>query len=508
MIVDNILRYIYDRRFVYQLIGTLSTYLTIRFVYFLRYRQQKFRLFKYYGIPGPEPSLIGGNLDSYRRDDAKYFFKVDMEFKKKYGKIFGYFIGDEPSVVVSDLNMLRAIFLDDKEEAMTERQFVFIESPIIHSVLFAKYHRWKAMRKILAPHFNKYTSRGQSSSEFVEDTVRLLIDYIENRFEHATQRNTIELDVFGLMKATTLHLISSMAVRLPNTKISDREENVKSLDEYLSMCDKGIVVWAIKLPFLRPILQVLADNFEHNKTMKLVRSSLKKTIADGLLKLKNGEETNNQVIDVMIKLHHDGLLTELEVMGNAEALLLAGYDTTATTLSYLFWVLAKYQTVQEKLRFELIAHGTDSEYLSQVINETMRLYPVVTTFTTRLSSKTIEVDGYTIPKGVRVVYNSWLMNHDPSLWDEPEKFDPDRFGGGKTIHPCAFAPFGLGERKCLGFQLAMLELKMITCDMLLRYKLSLKSPETLDLIGYASVLTKPSEKIILELAHFDLATTI
>jgi cytochrome P450 len=91
------------------------------------------------------------------------------------------------------------------------------------------------------------------------------------------------------------------------------------------------------------------------------------------------------------------------------------------------------------------------------------------------------------------------MHRDPDVWPEPEKFDPDRFRPDVQIHPCAFAPFGLSDRKCLGYSLAQLELKMVTCDIVCRYRIYTKAPEDLVLNTYATVLTKPAEKIFIEL---------
>ena len=97
------------------------------------------------------------------------------------------------------------------------------------------------------------------------------------------------------------------------------------------------------------------------------------------------------------------------------------------------------------------------------------------------------------------MYNAWLMNHNPEIFPDPYKFDPERFREGVEYDPCAFAPFGLGDRKCLGIKLAMLEMKVIVCDVLLRYKLKLKSPENLELVSFAHMLTTPKEKVIVEL---------
>lgn len=504
MIVESIINYVLDRRFLYQILGTLIVYVAFKFLNFLEGRAKLYKILEEHGIPGPKPSLISGNIDAYRQKELAE--ETAVEYRKKYGKFYGFYAGDEPSVVITDLDMLKSIFLEDKSKILTERTRTFIDQPVMQSVLFARYHRWKMMRKILAPHFRKYTARGESTTQFIDETVRLLIEYIEKKLTYSGS-GKVDINVFQLMKSTTLNLISSMAIKLPNLEVKEGGENVRSLDEFLAMCDRGLVVLAAKLPIFLPLIEFLATHFEYNKTMTLVRSNLNKSLDKGIQRLRNGlqetedDSTNkHQLFDLLIELHHKGQLTRGEVLGNAEAILLAGYDTTSTTLTYIFWVMAKHPDVQEQLREDLTAHGVESKFLHQVINETMRLYPAVTSFATRIPNEDLSVGPITIPKGVRIVYNSWLMNRDAELWTEPEKFDASRFheDNAKNIHPCAFAPFGLGDRKCLGFQLATLEMKMIICDLLLRYRLKLKSPQQMKLISMPYFLTKPKEDVIVE----------
>lgn len=500
MIVEALFDYIFNEKFIYQSVATLTTYVTIKLVRFYIIRRRRYKLFEYYGIPGPKPSLLNGNLSSYIGSEAG--FKVEEMHSQKYGDVYCFFIGDEPNMIITNVDMLKKIFLDEGK-AFGERSTVFITTPIVKGILFAENSRWKFMRKVMSPYFSSFTIRGDSATQFIEHSIKLMQDYINSRQQEAKASNTeFIIDIQNLMKSTALHLISEMAVRLPDVQVKEDESHVESLDKYLAMSDKGPVVWAISFPFLRPILEFLANYLERNKTLTLIHKNLDKTINEKLDEFSRGvdnKKEHKQVIELLIKLHHEGKLTREEVLGNAEALLFAGYDTTSTTLAYIFWVLAKYPQHQEELRTELKAHGTSSQYLDQVINETMRLYPTVVSFTTRLATESVKIHDYTIPQGTRVIYQAWLMHRNPKLWTNPDQFDPNRFRQGVEINPLAFAPFGLGERKCLGYQLATLEMKMILCDILLRYKVKLHSPENLELISYASIMTKPKEKIMVEL---------
>lgn len=185
------------------------------------------------------------------------------------------------------------------------------------------------------------------------------------------------------------------------------------------------------------------------------------------------------------------------VIGNALALLAAGYDTTSIALTYNLWALAKHNEIQDTLRTEVMANGIDSSYLEQVIRETMRLYPTVIIFVSRIASENVRYDNLVIPEGTTVVYNAYLVNRDPEIWPDPMRFDPERFRPGNNIHPCAFAPFGFGKRRCVGYHLAMLEMKMLLCAIITRYKVRLISPVEIDLVRHAEFLSYPSERVIL-----------
>lgn len=504
MIAEALFNYIYDSRFVYQSLATLAIYYGVKIVHFYSRRKKRFNLFKAYGIPGPEQSLIDGSLGMMGRKykDRRYYLEQE-EWLKKYGKIYGYFIGDEPSVVITDLEVIRAIFMADNN-CFNERCKILVDGPLTDGILFVRFSRWKYMRKVLAPSFTKYNMRGGQSSQFIEDSIKLMLDYIDIKLEETRSKGSETfIDMHDLMKSTSLNLISEIALKLPNIQVHEKDNTVLQLDNYLAQADQGAVLLLMRMPFLLPIVQFIVDHYEQNTALRLINKTLDAKIDEGLQKLANNtsEQTNEQpqVIDTLIKLHYEHKLSRREVIGIAYTLLFAGYDTTSTTLSYVFWALAKHQDCQDKLRAELTTHGIESKYLTMVINETLRMYPNVLSFTTRLATATFHTNGITIPQGARVMYHNWLMHRNPKLWPNPEIYDPERFKGGAKVHPCAFAPFGLGDRKCLGYQLAYLEMKMIICDIILRYKLHLVAPENLQICVYAAHLSKPTEKIVLKL---------
>nr|CAD7456858.1 unnamed protein product [Timema tahoe] len=139
-----------------------------------------------------------------------------------------------------------------------------------------------------------------------------------------------------------------------------------------------------------------------------------------------------------------------------------------------------HQDVQRKVLEELDAvFGDDVErsvtiedlnnlkYIEQVIKESLRLYPVVP-FVPRTSTKDIEINGYTIPKGCDVFFNIYSLHRNPKIYPNPDEFDPENFSPerSKGRHPYSFLPFSGGMRKCVGYKYAMLQMKVVLATVL------------------------------------------
>lgn len=123
----------------------------------------------------------------------------------------------------------------------------------------------------------------------------------------------------------------------------------------------------------------------------------------------------------------------------------AGYDTTTHTLAWALWHLATSP------------RWADRGALPYVVDETLRMYPVGW-LGSRETTAPVHVDGVEIPTKTLVFYAPWLTHHDPDLWPDPYRFDPDRFADGGTVPAWGYIPFAAGARTCLGAHLARLML--------------------------------------------------
>jgi cytochrome P450 len=149
-------------------------------------------------------------------------------------------------------------------------------------------------------------------------------------------------------------------------------------------------------------------------------------------------------------------------------LLLAGHETTASTLSWVFYLADRHPEVWERLRAEAVEVLGDRlpvyedltrlTFTTMVVEESMRLYPPVWGLT-RVAQQDDEVGGWHVPAGSDVMICPYTLHRHPGFWPSPERFDPERFGpGGAANRPrYAYIPFGAGPRFCVGNHLGMME---------------------------------------------------
>ncbi|MEU6704431.1 cytochrome P450 [Streptomyces wuyuanensis] len=174
----------------------------------------------------------------------------------------------------------------------------------------------------------------------------------------------------------------------------------------------------------------------------------------------------------------DGALDSSEIRDQVLVFLLAGHETTATSLAFALHLLARHPEQQSRARAEAVgilggrtpeAYDLDAlPYLTQVLKEAMRLYPAAPVVGRRAVAEAV-VGGHTIPAGADVVVAPWVTHRHPRYWEDPDRFDPERFAPGteKDRPRYAWFPFGGGPRACIGQHFSMLE-SVLALAMILR----------------------------------------
>ena len=205
-------------------------------------------------------------------------------------------------------------------------------------------------------------------------------------------------------------------------------------------------------------------------------------------------------------------LTDDEVSAQSVIFMVAGFETTGSTLSYLAFILAKHPKIQEKLLEEideavnnrgdmpLYDFVNSLEYLDRVLCEVLRLY-TPGYLIHRRCKEACTVNGLNIPAGVDVFMPPYVLHRDPTLWPDPEKFDPDRFSpeNREGQAPYSYMPFGMGPRQCIGYRFALLEMKSAMIKVLSKVKFR-ETADTASQLHFRSVLImQPRDPIFLEI---------
>ena len=167
-------------------------------------------------------------------------------------------------------------------------------------------------------------------------------------------------------------------------------------------------------------------------------------------------------------------LTDRELRDELITLLLAGHETTATSIGWAFERLLRTPDALERL-VAGVRSGPDDGYLDAVIKETLRVRPVVTEVF-RAPAQRTELGGFAIDAGAQVAASILLVQYDPAVYGpDPEAFRPERFLDGAP-EGYAWVPFGGGVRRCLGAAFAQLEMKVVISTILARVQLQASRP--------------------------------
>jgi len=228
------------------------------------------------------------------------------------------------------------------------------------------------------------------------------------------------------------------------------------------------------------------------------------TFVDTLARKRREQRPENRgddLLSLLVGFVETNDLTQEELRDNMVTFLFAGHETTALGLTYTLLCLAQHPDEQADLQEEVddICDGAVTaedlsalEQTGRVIDEAMRLYPPVYMFF-REATREVELTGYEIPAGTTLVLPQWAVHRDPTWWNDPESFRPDRFAGDADRPEYAYFPFGGGPRHCIGMRFARMEMKTVLATILSEYSFELVSDPNPELI--ASTNLKPGGPI-------------
>ncbi|XP_062700047.1 cytochrome P450 4d2-like [Aedes albopictus] len=227
----------------------------------------------------------------------------------------------------------------------------------------------------------------------------------------------------------------------------------------------------------------------------------------------SGLKRKMALLDILLQTTIDGRpLTNEEIREEVDTFMFAGHDTTASAITFLLYVMAKYPEVQQKVYEEAVSVLGDSietpitlsalndlKYLDLVVKESLRMFPPVP-YISRSTIKEVELSGCNIPVDTNITVGIYNMHHNPKYFPEPEKFIPERFEAERGVekqHPYAYVPFSAGSRNCIGQKFAQYEIKSKISKVVRLCRMELIRP------GYepplkAEMILKPQDELPLK----------
>ena len=185
-------------------------------------------------------------------------------------------------------------------------------------------------------------------------------------------------------------------------------------------------------------------------------------------------------------------------------MLIAGHDTSTALFAWMLYLLGEHPDAMHRVREEVAAvvgsRPLASEYLNQlhyldlVTRETLRLYPPIH-IGNRKAAHDVHLPAGTIPAGNRVMYSIYLSHRDPTQWENPETFDPDRFDRQAAVPAFTYVPFGGGPRNCIGATFAQIEAKVVMARLFQRTRLDLVEDQQIHAHMGATLEPRPGVKM-------------
>jgi cytochrome P450 len=395
--------------------------------------------------------------------------------------------------IINEPGAIRHVLLDNAANySKSEVSRRLLEPALGRGLLTSEGETWRRHRRIMAPAFDPRSIAGYAPV-MTAVTADLLSQW-------DALPNSSEVDVGAAMMQTTLHIISRAMFSANSDEIVEVVE--RGVGRYQTTVRPnlldllGFPAWLSGL-FSRRLAGAAAFNEFDEKVDRLIGD--------------RAREAGGKPNDLLTRLvaardeQTGGGMTAKQVRDEVVTIFMAGHETTAQALTWTWYLLSLHPAAEAKLHQELTAvlNGrmprsedvASLRYTRMVIEESMRLYPPAHTIS-RQPIAPDDILGHHIPANAIILIVPWLLHRKASLWDQPHRFNPDRF----ALEPPRFTyiPFGAGPRICIGAAFAMAEAILILATIAQRYRLRVKPGHPIEPQGLITLRPRYGLPMIVE----------
>uniref|UniRef100_A0A1A9X3A0 Cytochrome P450 n=1 Tax=Glossina brevipalpis TaxID=37001 RepID=A0A1A9X3A0_9MUSC len=451
-----------------------------------------YKYWKNYGVNGPKPVLIFGNLPS--AITGKRHVMYDIWDIYDAFKDTNYFVGiynnRRPELLILRPELARKVYVTDfkhfhdNEMSATideKMDFLFANNPFT-----AAGSKWKERRA----EFTGGLSAGRIKAMFpvTLEICKHLIDYIQKESKVSSKQG---LDAKNLFSRYTADIISDCVMGLQTDSFTKSLSPLMEMEGQMFEPQPFYTTLDRFVPIIKKWLKhrFITEKFE-NYFQKLMENSINLRKSDE--KLSKRADFLNYLLELQEKKN----LNLREISAHAMTFLLDGFETTSSVLAHTLLMLGRYPTKQQKLREGILRSLDKSEelfdiiseldYLNACILESLRFFPVVF-FATKRCTEPLEIvnkngQSFLIPKDLTVIIPQYQIMMDDSIYENASEYQPERFlleNGGvrKYMDMGAYWGYGDGPRICPGFRFALIQVKTAIIEIIRQFRVQV-NPKT------------------------------
>ncbi|KAE8748056.1 Cytochrome P450 CYP4 [Frankliniella occidentalis] len=428
-------------------------------------------------FPGPRPTLpLLGNLVQLAFG-GKVLHNGLAIIGRWSPSAFSFHLGPVPMVVLTRPEDYEAVI--GKLTQKATYIYSTVESFFGVGLATLNGEAWRVHRKHIthAFHFRileRYVDVFERKGREFGDRVQRLADGATsfNVFPHLafTANDTIFETAFGLDKST-------------NSAVSaaHRQEFVDAMEESFEQLQYRVLHPWLLMDWLYRLTPAGRRFYE---AVDMIDGFAQSVIDDRRIKMRDGAAAGYSFLDLMMKIQpgEDAVvLNDAELRGELRTFI-SVQQTSATIMSFALILLAVHPDIQERVVDEAVAELgpeggvtyaslTGLKYLERVLKETLRMYPVLPAMARDVTEDAQLTDGV-VPAGASIAMVPIVTHRDPALWEEPTRFDPDRFLPERCTgrHPYSYLPFSAGPRNCVGQKYALLQMKAVMSTIVRRFE--------------------------------------
>ncbi|XP_035019865.2 cytochrome P450 27C1 [Hippoglossus stenolepis] len=464
----------------------------------------------------PGPSTLSNLVEFFWRDGFSRIHEIQMDHRKKYGKIFKSRFGPQLVVSIADRDLLAQVLRAEGPAPQRANMESWKEYRDISGratgLISAEGEHWLKMRSVL----RQLIMRPRDVAVFSDDVNQVVDDLIKRVYtlrsrasDGATVLNVNDLFFKYAMEGVAAILYECRLGCLENKIPRETQDYISALNLMFSSFKTTMYAGAIP-KWLRPLIPKPWAEFcsSWDGLFKFSRIHVDKRLQDIEAQLERGEEVKGGLLTHMLVTREMNIE---EIYANVTEMLLAGVDTTSFTLSWACYLLAQNPQVQQQIFTEVttalgpgtVATAEDVPRLPLIrglVKETLRLFPVLPG-NGRITQDDLVVGGYFIPKGTQLALCHYSTSLDEEGFADASDFCPERWirkDSTDRVDNFGSIPFGYGIRSCIGRRIAELEMHLALTRLIQKFTI-VASPLTADVKAKTHGLLCPAAPIHLQL---------